>query len=93
MYVCEESDIEITSLLIHPAMSGTCCLEMNSLEEGFKIKGKRTPRHNSFIDALFNQSVTLSQLQEARLTTSRYDSNGKTKVMKLGGQYSRRLSV
>jgi hypothetical protein len=35
----------------------------------FQDWAKVTPRHNSFIDALFNQSVTLSQLQEVKVTT------------------------
>lgn len=86
--VCEESDIEIIIIdSISQEWSGKGgCLEIHEQLGGtFPMWSKITPRHNSFIDAIVQSKCHVILTTRSKVDYSLdKDSNGKTKVMKLG---------
>jgi hypothetical protein len=86
--VCEESDIEIIIIdSISQEWSGKGgCLEIHEQLGGtFQMWSKISPRHNSFIDAIIKSKCHVIITTRSKVDYSLdKDSNGKTKVMKLG---------
>nr|WP_315160849.1 AAA family ATPase [uncultured Flavobacterium sp.] len=86
--VCEESDIKIIIIdSISSEWQGKGgCLEIHEQLGGtFQMWSKITPRHNSFIDAIVQSKCHVIITTRSKVDYSLdKDSNGKTKVMKLG---------
>jgi len=86
--VCEESDIEIIIIdSISQEWQGKGgCLEIHEQLGGtFQMWSKISPRHNSFIDAIIQSKCHVIITTRSKVDYSLdKDSNGKTKVMKLG---------
>lgn len=86
--LCEVSDIDVIIIdsISHEWQGKGGCLEIHEMLGGrFQDWGKVTPRHNSFIDAIVQSSCHLITTSRRKVDYSLdQDSNGKTKVMKLG---------
>ena len=86
--LCEESDIEIIIIdsISHEWQGKSGCLEIHEQLGGrFQDWAKVTPRHNSFIDAIIQSKCHVITTTRSKVDYSLdKDSNGKTKVMKLG---------
>lgn len=86
--LCEESDVEIIIIdSISQEWQGKGgCLEIHEQLGGrFNDWGKVTPRHNAFIDAIVQSKCHIITTTRRKVDYSLdQDSNGKTKVMKLG---------
>jgi hypothetical protein len=86
--LCEGSDIELIIIdsISHEWQGKGGCLEIHEQLGGrFQDWGKVTPRHNSFIDAIIQSKCHIITSTRSKVDYSLdKDSNGKTKVMKLG---------
>jgi hypothetical protein len=86
--LCEESDIELIIIdSISQEWQGKGgCLEIHEQLGGtFQMWSKITPRHNAFIDAIVQSKCHIITTTRRKVDYSLdQDSNGKTKVMKLG---------
>jgi hypothetical protein len=86
--VCEESDMEIIiidSISAEWQGKGGCLEIQEQLGGRFQDWAKVTPRHNSFIDAIIQSKSHVIITTRSKVDYSLdKDSNGKTKVMKLG---------
>jgi hypothetical protein len=86
--VCEESDIEIIIIdsISHEWQGKGGILEAHEQLGGrFQDWAKITPRHQSFIDAIILSKCHIITTSRSKVDYSLdKDSNGKTKVMKLG---------
>jgi hypothetical protein len=86
--LCEESGIELIIIdsISHEWQGKGGCLEIHEQLGGrFPDWAKVTPRHNSFIDAIIQSKCHVIATTRSKVDYSLdKDSNGKTKVMKLG---------
>lgn len=86
--LCEESDVELIIIdSISQEWQGKGgCLEIHEQLGGrFNDWAKVTPRHNAFIDAIVQSKCHIITTTRRKVDYSLdQDSNGKTKVMKLG---------
>lgn len=86
--VCEQSEIEVLIIdSISQEWSGKGgCLEIHEQLGGrFQDWNKVTPRHNSFLDAIIQSKLHVITTSRRKVDYSLdQDSNGRTKVMKLG---------
>lgn len=86
--LCENSDIELIIIdsISHEWQGKGGCLEIHEQLGGrFQDWAKVTPRHNAFIDAIILSKCHLITTSRSKVDYSLdKDSNGKTKVMKLG---------
>lgn len=86
--VCEQSEIEVLIIdSISQEWSGKGgCLEIHEQLGGrFQDWNKVTPRHNSFLDAIIQSKLHVLTTSRRKIDYSLdQDSNGRTKVMKLG---------
>lgn len=86
--LCEVSDIDVIIIdsISHEWQGKGGCLEIHEMLGGrFQDWAKVTPRHNSFIDAIVQSTCHLITTSRRKVDYSLdQDSNGKTKVMKLG---------
>lgn len=86
--VCEKSGIEVLIIdsISHEWSGKGGCLEIHEQLGGrFNDWGKVTPRHNSFLDAIIQSKIHIITTSRRKVDYSLdQDSNGKTKVMKLG---------
>lgn len=86
--LCEESNIELIIIdsISHEWQGKGGCLEAHEQLGGrFQDWAKITPRHNSFIDAIVQSKCHVISTTRSKVDYSLdKDSNGKTKVMKLG---------
>jgi len=86
--LCENSDIELIIIdsISHEWQGKGGCLEIHEQLGGrFQDWAKVTPRHNSFIDAIIQSKCHVIATTRSKVDYSLdKDSNGKTKVMKLG---------
>ena len=86
--LCEDSDIELIIIdsISHEWQGKGGCLEIHEQLGGtFNMWSKVTPRHNSFIDAIILSKCHIISTIRSKVDYSLdKDSNGKTKVMKLG---------
>ena len=86
--LCEESDVEIIIIdSISQEWQGKGgCLEIHEQLGGrFNDWARVTPRHNAFIDAIVQSKCHIITTTRRKVDYSLdQDSNGKTKVMKLG---------
>ncbi|RKS15530.1 AAA family ATPase [Flavobacterium sp. 120] len=86
--LCEESDIEIIIIdsISHEWQGKSGCLEIHEQLGGrFQDWARVTPRHNAFIDAIIKSKCHIITTSRRKVDYSLdKDSNGKTKVMKLG---------
>ena len=86
--ICEASDIEVLIIdsLSHEWNGKGGCLEIHEQLGGrFQDWAKITPRHNAFLDAIIQSKVHVITTSRRKVDYSLdQDSNGKTKVMKLG---------
>lgn len=86
--LCEDSAIEVIIIdsISHEWQGKGGCLEIHEQLGGrFQDWAKVTPRHNAFIDAIILSKCHLITTSRSKVDYSLdKDSNGKTKVMKLG---------
>ncbi len=86
--VCENSVIEVLIIdsISHEWSGKGGCLEIHEQLGGrFNDWAKVTPRHNSFLDAIIQSKIHIITTSRRKVDYSLdQDSNGKTKVMKLG---------
>ena len=86
--LCEDADISVIIIdsISHEWQSKGGCLEIHEHLGGrFQDWAKVTPRHNAFIDAIILSKCHLITTMRSKVDYSLdKDSNGKTKVMKLG---------
>lgn len=86
--LCEQSEIELIIIdsISHEWQGKGGCLEIHEQLGGrFNDWAKVTPRHNSFIDAIVQSKCHIITTTRRKVDYSLdQDSNGKTKVMKLG---------
>ena len=86
--LCEDSEIELIIIdsISHEWQGKGGCLEAHEQLGGrFQDWAKITPRHNSFIDAIIQSKCHIITTTRSKVDYSLdKDSNGKTKVMKLG---------
>ena len=86
--LCEDADISVIIIdsISHEWQSKGGCLEIHEQLGGrFQDWAKVTPRHNAFIDAIILSKCHLITTMRSKVDYSLdKDSNGKTKVMKLG---------
>lgn len=86
--VCENSGIEVLIIdsISHEWNSKGGCLEIHEQLGGrFNDWARVTPRHNSFLDAIIQSKIHIITTSRRKVDYSLdQDSNGKTKVMKLG---------
>ena len=86
--LCEESGIELIIIdsISHEWQGKGGCLEAHEQLGGrFQDWAKITPRHNSFIDAIVQSKCHVISTTRSKVDYSLdKDSNGKTKVVKLG---------
>lgn len=86
--LCENSDIALIIIdsISHEWQGKGGCLEIHEQLGGrFQDWAKVTPRHNAFIDAIILSKCHLITTSRSKVDYSLdKDSNGKTKVMKLG---------
>ncbi|MFT6638393.1 MAG: hypothetical protein ACJAYP_000970 [Flavobacterium sp.] len=86
--VCENSNVEVLIIdsISHEWNGKGGCLEIHEILGGrFQDWGKITPRHNAFLDAIIQSKVHVITTSRRKVDYSLdQDSNGKTKVMKLG---------
>ncbi len=86
--VCENSGIEVLIIdsISHEWSGKGGCLEIHEQLGGrFNDWAKVTPRHNSFLDAIIQSKIHIITTSRRKVDYSLdQDSNGKTKVMKLG---------
>ncbi|MBG6112130.1 hypothetical protein IWX84_003026 [Flavobacterium sp. CG_9.10] len=86
--LCENSDIELIIIdsISHEWQGKGGCLEIHEQLGGrFQDWARVTPRHNAFIDAIILSKCHLITTSRSKVDYSLdKDSNGKTKVMKLG---------
>ena len=86
--VCEKSGIEvlIVDSISHEWSGKGGCLEIHEQLGGrFQDWGKVTPRHNSFLDTIIQSKIHVITTSRRKVDYSLdQDSNGRTKVMKLG---------
>lgn len=86
--VCEKSGIEVLIIdsISHEWSGKGGCLEIHEQLGGrFQDWGKVTPRHNSFLDTIIQSKIHVITTSRRKVDYSLdQDSNGRTKVMKLG---------
>lgn len=86
--VCENSNVEVLIIdsISHEWNGKGGCLEIHEILGGrFQDWGKIIPRHNAFLDAIIQSKVHVITTSRRKVDYSLdQDSNGKTKVMKLG---------
>lgn len=86
--VCENADIEviIVDSISHEWQGKGGCLEIHEMLGGrFNDWAKVTPRHNSFLEAIIQSKCHVITTSRRKVDYSLdQDSNGKTKVTKLG---------
>lgn len=86
--VCEKSGIEVLIIdsISHEWSGKGGCLEIHEQLGGrFNDWARVTPRHNSFLDAIIQSKIHIITTSRRKVDYSLdQDSNGKTKVMKLG---------
>lgn len=86
--ICEKEEIEviIVDSITHEWSGKGGCLELHEQLGGrFQDWAKITPRHQSFIDKILNSNSHVITTVRRKMDYSLdKDSNGKTKVMKLG---------
>lgn len=86
--VCENSGIEVLIIdsISHEWSGKGGCLEIHEQLGGrFNDWARVTPRHNSFLDAIIQSKIHIITTSRRKVDYSLdQDSNGKTKVMKLG---------
>jgi len=86
--LCESSNIEVIIIdsISHEWQGKGGCLEIHEQLGGrFNDWARVTPRHNSFIDAIIQSTCHIVTTSRRKVDYSLdQDSNGKTKVMKLG---------
>ncbi|AWM13898.1 AAA family ATPase [Flavobacterium sediminis] len=86
--VCENEGIEVLIIdsISHEWNGKGGCLEIHEQLGGrFQDWNKVTPRHNSFLDAIIQSKLHVITTSRRKVDYSLdQDSNGKTKVMKLG---------
>jgi len=86
--LCESSNIEVIIIdsISHEWQGKGGCLEIHEQLGGrFNDWARVTPRHNSFIDAIIQSTCHVVTTSRRKVDYSLdQDSNGKTKVMKLG---------
>lgn len=86
--LCEDADISVIIIdsISHEWQGKGGCLEIHEQLGGrFQDWAKVTPRHNAFIDAIILSKCHLITTMRSKVDYSLdKDSNGKTKVMKLG---------
>jgi hypothetical protein len=86
--VCENSGIEVLIIdsISHEWSGKGGCLEIHEQMGGrFNDWARVTPRHNSFLDAIIQSKIHIITTSRRKVDYSLdQDSNGKTKVMKLG---------
>lgn len=86
--VCENADIEviIVDSISHEWQGKGGCLEIHEMLGGrFNDWAKVTPRHNAFLDAIIQSRCHVITTSRRKVDYSLdQDSNGKTKVTKLG---------
>jgi hypothetical protein len=86
--LCEDADMEIIIIdsISHEWQSNGGCLEIHEQLGGrYQDWAKVTPRHNAFIDGIIQSKCHIITTTRSKVDYSLdKDSNGKTKVMKLG---------